>query len=298
MVAALLTTIGFSLSVIFASRSAKILGGPTANVSRLILAALLLAIWAHGFGGGLGGAGLPWFFLSGVIGFGLGDTALFGALQRIGPRLSILLTQCLAAPIAAFAEWVWLGTTLKPIELGCSAVILAGVALALAPDHGFEGSRRTFWIGVLCGLGSAVGQALGAVVSRKANDVSLAAGFTIDGGTAAYQRILAGVLVTALSFAFIKQMRPHSGTVGRAQWLKAWPIVVANALSGPTLGVACYQWALKTTKSGVVLPIVATSPLVTILLSWIIFRERPTRRAVIGGTIAVIGAVGLKALAS
>ena len=71
MLASLLTTIFFSLSVFFAARSSRVLGGPTANLSRLALATLLLAVWAHGFGGGLGGAGLPWFFLSGVIGFGL-----------------------------------------------------------------------------------------------------------------------------------------------------------------------------------------------------------------------------------
>jgi drug/metabolite transporter (DMT)-like permease len=294
MLPSLLTTIGFSLSVIFATRSAKVLGGPTANVARLILAALLLSIWAHGFGGGLRGAGLPWFFLSGIIGFALGDTALFGALQRIGPRLTILLTQCLAAPIAAFAEWCWLGTTLRPVEIACSTVILAGVGLALAPDRNFEGTRRTFWLGVLCGIGSAAGQALGAVVSRKANDVSLAAGMVVDGGTAAYQRILAGVLVTGLAFAFVKKMRPHPGTLGPAEWRRAWPLVAGNALAGPTLGVACYQWALRTTPSGIVLPIVATSPLVTMLLAWLINGERPTRRSVSGGVIAVMGAAGLK----
>jgi drug/metabolite transporter (DMT)-like permease len=293
MLPSFLTTIGFSLSVIFANRSAKVLGGPTANVARLSLAAFMLALWAHGFGGGLGGAGLPWFFLSGVVGFALGDTALFGALQRIGPRLTILLTQCLAAPIAASVEWVWLGTKLKPVEFVCSTVILAGVAVALAPDRSFEGSRRTFWSGVLCGVASAAGQALGAVISRKANSVSEAAGTMIDGGTAAYQRILAGLLVTALTFVFVKQMRPQSGTVGPAQWKIAWPLVVANALSGPTLGVACYQWALRTTASGVVLPIVATSPLVTMMLAWLMDGERPTRRVVWGGLIAVAGAVGL-----
>jgi drug/metabolite transporter (DMT)-like permease len=294
MLPSLLTTIGFSLSVIFATRSAKVLGGPTANVARLALAAFLLGLWAHGFGGGLGGAGLPWFFLSGIVGFALGDTALFGALSRIGPRLTILLTQCLAAPIAASVEWAWLGTTLKPIEFICSTVILAGVALALAPDRSFEGSRRTFWIGALCGVGSAAGQALGAVISRKANSVSEAAGMTIDGGTAAYQRILAGLLVTALTFVFVKQMRPQPGTVGPAQWKRAWPLVIANALSGPTLGVACYQWALRTTASGIVLPIVATSPLVTMMLTWFIDGERPTRRVACGGLIAVAGAVGLQ----
>jgi drug/metabolite transporter (DMT)-like permease len=294
MLPSLLTTLGFSLSVIFATRSAKVLGGPTANVARLGLAAFLLGVWSHGFGGGLGGAGLPWFFLSGIVGFALGDTALFGALERIGPRLTILLTQCLAAPIAALAEWVWLGTTLRSIELACSTIILAGVALALAPDRSFEGSRRTFWIGVLFGAGSAAGQALGAVISRKANAVSEAAGMVVDGGTAAYQRIVAGLLVTALTFVFVKKMRPEPGAIGPARWKRAWPLVVANALAGPTLGVACYQWALRTTESGIVLPIVATSPLVTMLLTWVIDGERPTRRAAVGGIIAVAGAAGLK----
>jgi drug/metabolite transporter (DMT)-like permease len=294
VLASFVTTIFFSLSVIFAARSSRVLGGPTANLSRLALATVLLAIWAHAFGGGLGGAGLPWFFLSGVVGFGLGDTALFGALERIGPRLSILLTQCLAAPIAAIAEWLWLGNTLSLAELGCSALILAGVGLALAPDHGFEGGRRVFWVGVLFGLGSAAGQAFGAVLSRKAGEVAAITGAHIDGGTAAYQRILAGVLVTALTFAFVRKMRPAPGEVGPEQWRRAWPLVVANALSGPCIGVGCYQWALATTRSGIVLPIVATSPLVTMLLTWAIDGTRPTRRAVFGGVLAVAGAIGLK----
>src|SRR5580700_712820 len=114
MFASFLTTIFFSLSVIFAARSARILGGPTANLARICVATVFLAIWAHTFGQGLHGGGLAWFFVSGVVGFGLGDMALFGALPRIGPRLAILITQCLAAPIAATVEWLWLGTRVSP----------------------------------------------------------------------------------------------------------------------------------------------------------------------------------------
>jgi len=52
-----LTTIFFSLSVIFAARSARILGGQTANFARIGVATVLLAIWAHTFGQGLHGGG-------------------------------------------------------------------------------------------------------------------------------------------------------------------------------------------------------------------------------------------------
>jgi drug/metabolite transporter (DMT)-like permease len=294
MLPSLLTTVCFSLSVIFAARSARILGPSMANLARLLLAAGLLAVWAHVFGGGLSGPGLWWFVLSGVVGFGVGDMALFGALSRIGPRLSILLTQCLAAPIGAFTEWLWMGTTLSPAEFGCAAVILGGVAVALAPDHGWEGSRQTFWTGVSFGAIAAAGQALGAVVSRKANALAEISGGPIDGGTAAYQRIIGGVGVTLLAFAFLRALRPRASEIDRAQWGTAIPLVVANACAGPALGVACYQWALRTTATGKVLAIVAISPLVTLLLTWLIDGTRPTQRAIHGSILAVLGVIGLK----
>lgn len=296
MVASILTTLLFSFSVIFAARSARLLGGPVANLSRLLVAASLLGLWAHLYGAGLGGASLPWFFLSGVIGFGLGDMFLFGALPRIGPRLAILLTQCLAAPIAAAAEWAWLGTNLRATDMAYAGVILVGVAIALAPDHGLGVTRRVFWIGVLCGVGSAFGQAFGAVLSRKANDVAELANFPIDGGSAAYQRIIGGVLMTLIGFVCLRSWRtpfPDSATPARS-WRAAWPLVLANALAGPSLGVGCYQWALQTTASGLVLAVVATSPLVTILLTFFLDGVRPTRRALLGGAIAVGGAIALK----
>ena len=294
MFASFLTTIFFSLSVIFAARSARALGGQTANLARIGLATVLLAIWAHTFGQGLRGGGLPWFLLSGFIGFGLGDMALFGALTRIGPRLAILITQCLAAPMAAMVEWWWLGTTLRTADIACAGVILAGVAIALAPDHGTEVSRRTFGAGILFGIGSALGQAAGAVLSRKANAVSALSGLSIDGGTAAYQRALAGLLITILAFLFFRRSEPPSGPSTAQRWRRGGLFAIGNALAGPTLGVGCYQWALRTTASGIVLPIIATSPLVTIIFSFFIDGTRPGRRAVAGGLLAVAGAVALQ----
>jgi drug/metabolite transporter (DMT)-like permease len=293
MLPSFLTTLLFSLSVIFAARSAHVLGPGVANLGRITLATGLLALWAHLFGSGTRGPGFPWFFLSGIIGFGLGDLALFGALPRIGPRLAILLTQCLAAPFAAFVEWAWLGTQLRGVELVCAGAILAGVAVALAPDRGLVVARGAFWVGIGLGVGSAVGQALGAVLSRKANLVGNLAGVEIDGGTAAYQRILGGALMTVIAVALLRKRKsaPHDDAPGR--WRRGWPLVVGNALAGPAIGVGCYQWALKTTPSGIVLPIVATSPLVTLMMAWMLSGERPTRRAVVGGVIAVAGAAAL-----
>src|SRR5262249_36047140 len=134
MLAAFLTTVLFSISAVCGNRTAKLLGGTEANFWRLCFAALLLGLYAHTLGTGLAGAALPTFLVSGCIGFGIGDMALFQALPRLGSRLSVVLTLCLSAPIAALLEWRWLHTELTWPEILSGLLILTGVAVALAPE--------------------------------------------------------------------------------------------------------------------------------------------------------------------
>jgi drug/metabolite transporter (DMT)-like permease len=298
MFAAFLTTIFFGFSVIFASRSARILGTLHANFGRMILATLLLAAWGHLYGTGVGGPALHYFILSGCIGFGLGDIALFEALPRIGPRLTVLLTQCLAAPFAAVFEWTWLRTALTWNELLWSTVVLAGVAIALAPDRNLAIGTRQLAMGSMFGVFAALGQALGAVISRAGYQVSELGNFPIDGGTAAYQRTIGGLFVTGIFFFVMNGWGRSRGVVrSRGEtmlaWRHGWPWVVLNGLAGPAIGVGCYQWALLTEKSALVLPIVATTPVVAMVLSFLFEGDRPSRRAIAGGIIAVAGSIGL-----
>ena len=138
---------------------------------------------------------------------------------------------------------------------------------------------------------------MGPCSRRKAFDLAGHAGQHIDGAAAAYQRILGGLLLTAIVL-FIhrrhKSCDPPQETVAMEHpWKRAWPWVIANALAGPSLGVACYQWALAVAPTGVVLSIVATTPLVVIPLTMILDGERPTVRSLAGGAVAVLGAVAL-----
>ncbi|MEC9081048.1 MAG: EamA family transporter, partial [Verrucomicrobiota bacterium] len=70
-------------------------------------------------------------------------------------------------------------------------------------------------------------------------------------------------------------------------------LIVANALCGPTLGVGAYQWALNVDDlpAGIVLSVVALSPLVIIPFAMKFEGERPTIRSIIGSLIAVAGVV-------
>src|ERR1041384_1893340 len=151
MLPSFLTAILWSMSVVCANRSARLVGSVAAHLSRLCLAGVFLALWAHVFGRGLGGGSLSWFVLSGVVGFGVGDIAGYEALPRIGSRLTILMSQCLAAPFAALVEWLWLGTTLSGAQIAWAVAILVGVSIAVAPSNDLDIDRKHLVPGILFG---------------------------------------------------------------------------------------------------------------------------------------------------
>lgn len=293
MLAAFLATFLFAISIVFANRSVRASGARRANLGRLLVAVVALGLYAHTFGTGFASASTPWLITSGVVGMGLGDLGVFAALPLIGSRLTVLMTQCLAAPIAALAEWMWLGTRLTVAQMLWSAITLAGVALALMPSRANPPRVPIRPVGFVFGLIGALGQGLGAIISRKGYFVALAAGETsINGITAAYHRIIGGLVLVA-GYFLIRHLLRHPVAPASHPEKHSWKWYVANGFAGPVLGVSCYQWALISAPAGVVLPIVATTPLVAIPLTFWLEGDRPSKRSIAGGVIAVVGCIAL-----
>lgn len=301
MLAALLTTLLFATSAICGYRTATKIGGWEANFWRITLATIILTAWAYTFGSGFSGAPL-WFMLSGFFGIGVGDSAYFQALPRLGSRRTVLLCQCLTAPFAALIEWSCLGTKLHAPEIICIAIILVGVAIALAPADHLVTTPRCWEIGIVACILSAGGAALGAVLIRKGFAVAQSLGPIPDAGTTGYQRVLGGILIPTIGLLILKwkSAHAHGGAfepktlqVTKDKWRSLWPWVLANALAGQTLGVTCMQWALKTTSAGVVTAIIATTPVVLLPMTWIVEREKISARSLAGALTAVAGVIGL-----
>jgi len=299
MLAALLTTCLFAMSTICGHRSAMQVGGVEANFWRICLATIFLTVWAAIGGFHIDPVSLPYFLLSGLLGIGLGDSAYFQALPRLGSRRTALITQCLTAPFAALIEWLWLGTRLNLAEIGCIAVILTGVGIALAPGDHVKISPRNWKIGILAGVVAALGGALGVVYSRKAFAV---AQFISDPGTSGYERVLGGVLIPTITLLVLKwrAARAHGPMladatlqVSRDKWRRIWPWVLANSLTGQTLGVSCMQMALAHTQSAIVAAIVAMTPVLLLPMTRWLDGEKITARSLIGGGVGVGGVIGL-----
>jgi drug/metabolite transporter (DMT)-like permease len=288
--------------VVCGHRTAKLIGGTEANFWRLTFATIFLSVWAFGFGIGLGGDAFPIFFVSGIMGIGIGDVALFQALPRLGSRLSLLLIQCLTAPCAALMEWIWLGTTLSTWQIACGLTALVGVGIALLPGDHLKLGRRELVFGIIASVVAALGGAYGAVLSRKAYGIAHANAEPIDGANAAFQRIMGGLLVAAICLVVVKrhEIRKQASTMreidlelSKQKWRKIWPWVLVNSLAGQTLGVSCMQLALERTPTGIVLAIIAVTPIVVIPFTFVFEGEKPTVHSLVGGAIAVAGVIGL-----
>lgn len=140
-----------------------------------------------------------------------------------------------------------------------------------------------------------MGQAVGAVLSRKAYAVTAAAGWSVDGGSAAFQRIVGGLALILVVGGWMWGMRgvslwrPSVAVPGVGRRAAVW--VLGNSVLGPAAGVSCFQWALRVAPSGVVLPVLAATPLAVMPLAWWLEADRPGLRSLLGGALAVAGGV-------
>jgi drug/metabolite transporter (DMT)-like permease len=70
--------------------------------------------------------------------------------------------------------------------------------------------------------------------------------------------------------------------------------LVLNGITGPSLGIACYQQALLEQPSAVVLSIVALTPILALPMQWVTEGKRPSGRTWLGACVGVLGVILLR----
>jgi len=300
MTAAIITTFLFALSAVTGQRIAVEMGSLRANFWRLLIATVMLGSMVFLFWpDSLHRTTFAWLFVSGIVGFGLGDIALFYAFERIGARLAILMTLCLAPIFAAAVEFLWLGNALYTHQWIAVGIILFGVALSIHPNKTGRNTHRQgdFTPGIIAGMIAGFGQGCGAVISRRAQQAEELIGIEINGLSEAFQRVLAGFVVVAIVFAIRRPTRPPAKIIDdrprlSPRHLTYW--IIGSALFGPVIGVSCFQWALQSMESALVLSVVATTPILLIPMTWYLDGEYPPLKTLIGAIIAVQGVIYLQ----
>ena len=289
--AAIGTSLCFSFSSTFFTASGRQIGSIIVNRGRLLMAVLFVMLWhTLAFGHPLpldaGADRWLWLGLSGFVGLVLGDTFLFQAFILIGPRLSMLM-MALAPVLGVVLAWLFLHESLSGQELLGIAVTLAGILAVIAERSGGDttqpADRRHYIIGLLCGLGGAAGQAGGLVLSK----IGMGQGFPPL--SASIIRLLVAMLVAWLLALLNRQF------VQSVQTLRTHPraffLLSGGAILGPVIGVWLSLVSVQNTSVGVSSTLSSLMPIFLIPISYVLYKERITKQAVIGTLIAFAGMV-------
>jgi len=109
--------------------------------------------------------------ISGIVGIFLGDTLLFIALQKIGPRRNNILFS-LAAPFTVVINIFFLNELASTISIIGCFVVFFGVVFAISygdkkgSEHRWEKVEGSLYIGIILSIGAALCQAIGLVMMK------------------------------------------------------------------------------------------------------------------------------------
>ncbi|MFC3531389.1 DMT family transporter [Vogesella facilis] len=277
----------WALSSIIGATPSRQLGSFGFTRVRLSLLTLLLGGIALASGGWqlLNASQLALLAASGLTGIFLGDTLMFAAMNRIGPRRTGLLF----ATHSVFS--VSLGVLLLSERLSLAAaagslLVFAGVLCAIA--FGRRDSQQHHWehshglkLGVALALTAALCQALGTFLAKPV----MAAG--ID-------PIAANGLRIAVSCAAHWLLWASGNRHARLQSPLAPRLfgqTVLNGLVGQGVGMTLVMLALKGGNVATVGILTAMTPVLILPMLWAVMGQRPPALAWLGAAASVAGSM-------
>lgn len=286
--AALATSLLFSIGPAFFTLAGQKVGSVVVNRTRLVIALvyLLLTHWI------LYGVPLPldanpdrwlWLGLSGVIGFVLGDAALFQAFITLGTRLTLLVF-AVNPVIAAVLAWVFLDESLSRNQILGMAITLAGIGwVMLERDNPSKQSMapKAYGLGIILALLGAFGQASGAVTAK----LGLYGDFPALSGQIIRVSI-ATVIIWLMTFV---QGKAQQTITALKDQPKAFQHILLASFLGPFLGVFFSLVAIQNAEIGIASTLMSLQPVILIPIGVYFFKEKITWQAVAGTFIALIG---------
>ena len=284
--AAVLAAACWALSGILSAGPVAHLGPVAFTRIRMAMVFVMLAIWvlATGSWHTIRPEHAVTIIVSGVIGVFIGDTLLFLAMSRVGPRRSSILFS-MNAPISAVLGWLVLDEMLSAREIAGICIVIAGVVLAIvfgkrrSQLHHWEAVKGSLWVGVLIGLGAATSQAIGSLIARPVMETG------VDPVAVSALRVGASVVcfyaVLALTGDRFRPVNPPTLSIAGTTALSGF---IAMAV-----GMTLLLYALSGGAVGIVSTLSAMSPVLILPLIWWRTKEVPAPMAWVGALIATVG---------
>ena len=221
---------------------------------------------------------------SGAVGIFIGDTMLFMALNRLGPRRTSIIFST-NAPMSVLLGWMFLGEKLSVSELAGIGLVVAGVVLAIifgkrrSQLHQWEQVKGALWIGIAFGLGAALSQAIGSLIARPVMETGT------DPASVSALRVTVSVICFAMAYA----IAPGTMRARNPLTLNVGLLVAFSGFIAMALGMTFVLFALAGGEVGIIATLSATSPAIILPMIWLRTGERPALGAWIGAALVIAG---------
>ena len=283
---AILAALCWSVSSLISADVTRSIGGLVFNRLRLFIVSIMLISYTtfidtwHT----VNYDNITIIIISGIIGIFFGDTLLFTALQRIGPRRNNILFS-LAAPFTVLLNIFILNKNMSTINLiGCFTVFF-GVVVAISygssknNEHRWEVVQGSLIIGIIFSILAALCQAIGLIMMKPVLDSG------VDPIASAAIRTSISCILLSISFIFKTENFVSKIPLNFSIIIKT----ILSGFLGMALGMSLLLIALQNADAGIVATLSSTSPIMILFLIWLLTKKIPALGAWIGTIIAIIG---------
>lgn len=283
----------WTATALLSEYGSKRLGNLTLNVLRIGLALVftMAMFWV------MRGTPLPpggtmeacgWMLLSGLVGYVIGDFCLFQCYIIIGSRYGQLF-MTLAPLAAALMAWLTLGQQMSATSILAMMVTLTGIGITvLGRDDHHKVSLKLPLSGVLYAIAAALCQGIGLVLSKIGMDHYPTGDMPawMVPFSANFYRCVAGIAGFTLLLYLREGFTPLRQALADQRGMA---VATATTIFGPFVGVAFSLMAVQYTSAGIASTLMALTPIIIILPSYWLFRQRITWKTVMGAVISVAG---------
>ncbi|MEE1621045.1 EamA family transporter [Zafaria sp. J156] len=223
--------------------------------------------------------------LFGVFGVGICQFAYFQAVERLSVGVALLL-EYLAPVLIVLTLWVRTRRRPRGLTIAGAALSLGGLVLVLD----LTGAQRVDPVGVLWGLGAAVGLAVYFFITAKAND-TLPPLVLATGGL-----FVGAVLMLLLGAARLLPMRAVFGQVEFSGFaLPWWAALGGLVLMATVLAYVSGIMAARALGTKLASFVSLTEVLFAVLWAWLLLQELPAAIQLLGGALIVLGVLLVRA---
>lgn len=297
----LIVAVSWTITALAAEKASRYASALTMNVVRMCLAIplffILLVITTGSFLPMYADAATWWWLsLAGLVGYVFGDICLFRAYQEMGSRYGQLF-MTLAPLFSAIGGYFVFGEELKPITWLAILLILFGIGMSILGRSQADGSKhfklKITITAALLGIGAAVGQGVGLVIS-KIGMISYAAalppGVDEESVMMPFAATLIRCIAAIVGFVAIMLFKHKQNEVPvMLRNRTAMTAMTIATVFGPVLGVSLSLLAVLYTSTGVAATLMALVPIFILLPSAIFMHQRISTLDIIGSIVAVGG---------